>query len=129
MPEAERRRLGVAGQTVAECVAIADDKAELDLQGDIAQYLRLHEIEYIKPDGRKKSPLPPGWPDFTFSYRGVSIAMEVKTATGKLSPDQVALHPKLAGQPNCWRVVVVRSLQEVQSLLREIDEATAHPRK
>ncbi len=119
MPESERKRLGKAGLTVAEAVAIADDKAELDLQGDIAGYLRLHEVEYIKPDGRKRSPLPKGWTDFTFAYRGVPVAMEVKTATGKLSVDQENLHPKLAA--NGWRVGIVRSVTDVQALLRSID--------
>lgn len=122
--EAHQRRHGFAKAPVVapvapEVIAKSETEAEMVIQGDIAAYLRLHEIEFIRPDMRKKSPLPPGWPDLTFAYRGVPIAMEVKTTAGKLSPDQVTMHPKLA--TNGWRVIVVRSVSDVQALFRSID--------
>lgn len=122
--EEHQRRHGfsqapVAAPVAPEVIAKAETEAEMVIQGDIAAYLRLHEIEFIRPDMRKKSPLPPGWPDLTFAYRGVPIAMEVKTTAGKLSPDQVTMHPKLA--TNGWRVIVVRSVADVQVLFRSID--------
>jgi hypothetical protein len=125
IPEAHRSPLGNAALTHAEALAKADEKAELNLQSDIASYLRLHEIEYIKPDGRKKSPLPKGWPDFTYCYCGVAVGMEVKTSTGQLSSDQETKHAKM--KRNGWRVVIVRSIADVQSLLRTID-AEIQPR-
>lgn len=127
MDAAARKPLGKAGLLPSEVQAAAEAKAELDLQGDIAGYLRLHDIEYIKPDGRKKSPLPPGWPDFTFCYRGIAIGMEVKTATGRLSGDQMTQHARMAAPGNGWRMVIVRSLPEVQALLRAIDAEVQPP--
>jgi len=121
----DREPLGKAGRTMGEIYEAADKKAELDLQGEIAGYLRLHEIEYIKPDGRKKSPLPAGWPDFTFAYRGVPVGMEVKTEKGALSSDQTSRH--MAMRANGWRMVIVRSIPDVQALLRAID-AEIQPR-
>lgn len=98
----------------------AETEAERTIQGDIAQYLNLHDIPHIRPPMNKKSTLPLGWPDISFAYRGIPVAMEVKTDTGKLSPEQATLHPKLAA--NGWRVLVVRSVADVQALLRGIDQ-------
>lgn len=135
--EVHQRRHGFVPEPVKaapvspEVIDAADAKAEMEIQGEIAAYLRLHDIHFIRPDGRKKSPLPPGWSDFSFSYKpahwpetahGVPVALEVKTPTGKLSPDQVAMHPKLAA--NGWCVVIVRSVTDVQTLFRTISEAT-----
>lgn len=109
----------------------AELKAERDIQSDVTNYLTLHEIVFDQAPWGKKSRKRIGWPDLTFSYRpagqryGIPVAMEVKTATGKLSPDQRALHPKLA--LNGWRVVVVRSVADVQALFREIDAEAAAP--
>lgn len=114
-----RATLGKAAITTAEAVAAAEDKAERELQGEIANYLRLHDIQFIRPDMRKRSPLPEGWPDFTFAYRGVPVALESKTPTGKLSAVQEQMHIKL--KKDGWRVVVVRGLPEVQILLRFLD--------
>lgn len=123
--EAHQRRHGFAPEPVKaapiapEVIDAADAKAEMEIQGEIASYLRLHDVVFIRPDMRKKSPLPTGWGDFTFSYRGIPVILEVKTPAGKLSPDQVAMHLKLAA--NGWRVVIVRSVTDVKTLFREMD--------
>jgi len=126
MAPAVRAALGAAGRTMPEVIAEADAKAELTIQGEIANYLRLHGVEYLKPDGRKKSPLPKGWPDFTFAYRGVAVGMEVKTPLGVLSRDQVSQHARMAPH---WRMLVVRGVPEVQALLRAIDAELESPEK
>ncbi len=117
MTPEDRKREGIV--TTAEAVAKADDKAERELQSDIANYLALHDIAFIRPPMNRRSALPPGWPDFSFAYKGVPIGLEAKTATGKLSSDQVLMHMQLS--KNGWRVLTVRSLADVQTLFREID--------
>jgi hypothetical protein len=123
MKPEDRKALGDAGRTVAEVVADHDPKAEIALQGEIAQYLRINEIEFIWPDPRKKSRLPIGWPDFTFAFHGVPMALEVKTPIGVVRPEQIEMHAKM--QANGWRVHVVRSLPEVQAVLRGVLTARA----
>lgn len=93
---------------------------ERKLQSDIRNYLTLHGIEFINPPMNKRSSLPPGWCDFSLAYRGVPVAIEAKTEVGKLEPEQAALHPKLAKAG--WRVIVARSVADVQALFRAIDE-------
>jgi hypothetical protein len=114
-----RATLGKPAQTTAEAVAAADAKAENELQSEVAQYLRLHNIVLIRPDMRKRSPLPPGWPDVTFAYRGVPIGAECKTPTGKLRPEQDDMLKAMSA--NGWRVLIVRSVADLQRLFREID--------
>lgn len=120
-----REPLGKAGRTMAEITAENEVKEEREIQIEIAKYLRLHEIDFIRPAMFKKSTLPPGWPDFTFAYRGEPIGAEAKTSTGKLSADQVARHEAMAR--NGWRMVIVRGIADVQALLRAID-AEIQPR-
>lgn len=115
MSPADRAPLGAAGLTAAEAAAKALAGEEDKLQQQIANLLNLRGIEYITPSMRRKSALPPGWPDFTFVYRAVPFALEAKTAVGTLSPEQEALHPRLAA--NGWQVRVVRSVAEVKALL------------
>lgn len=119
IPAGVRGAIGKAAMTTADAVAQADAKAEAEIQGDIANYLNLHGIIFIRPPMNKRSTLPPGWPDFTFCYRGVAVGAEAKTAIGKLSSDQVTCREQMAR--NGWRVPIVRSVADVQSLLRSID--------
>ncbi len=119
IPAGVRGHLGKAAQTTAEAVAKADDKAERELQSDIANYLALHEIEFIRPPMNKRSALPSGWPDFTLAYQGVPLALEAKTPSGILSADQCSRHEAL--RRNGWRVFVVYGVPNVQTIFREID--------
>lgn len=103
----------------ADIVPELTPKAEKTIQGEIAQYLRLHEIQYIKPDMRKKSPLPKGWPDLTFAYRGVPLALEAKILGEKPREDQAEMHEKL--RANGWRVETINGVADIQRIMREID--------
>lgn len=123
MSPADRAKMGTAGMTAEEAIAAADARAEKLLQADIAQYLTLLEVEFIQPSMAKKSALPKGWTDFTLAYRGIPLAIEVKNADGKVKPEQSDCHERLR---KCgWLVFVVRSLAEVQSILRGIDAQIA----
>lgn len=125
MTPEQRKPLGKAGMTHEEAESKAEAGKELELQGEIAAYLRMKEIVYAKPDPRKKSAFPEGWPDFTFCYRGLFCGVEVKTAVGRLSEAQVKMHEQMRAEPNGAIVIVARSLEEVKKLLHRIDEC--HP--
>ena len=123
MPKVERARLGKAGRTTEEIAAAVLHRQECDLQAQIAGWLRTRDIEYIKPDMRKRSPLPPGWPDFTFAHCGRAIGVECKVRGEALEPDQVAQHARMA--VNGWRIITARTLRDVITLLREIEVTPA----
>jgi hypothetical protein len=119
MPEEERRRLGRAGMTTQECDAKQVKEEERKMQAMIRQYLNLHEIEYINPAMNRRSQLPPGWPDFTFCYRGVAIGVECKVDGKKAEPHQVDRHQGM--RRNGWRIVVAYGLADIQEFMRGID--------
>lgn len=121
MSPADRKKLGAAGLTAGEATAKALAGEEIALQDQIGSLLRQRDVPYIQPNPKRKSPLPEGWPDFTFTYRGVPFVVEVKTAVGTLSAEQAKLHPQLARAG--WRVRVVRGLGEFRALLEEVDAA------
>ena len=122
MAPADRANLGKAAWTPQECAEKATGEAEKKLQADIRQYLHLHSIIFINPDMRKKSPLPVGWPDFTFAYNGVPVGVECKVA-GKQPKDwQSETHARM--MKDGWRILIAYSVVDVQNLMREID-ATA----
>lgn len=83
-------------------------KLERDLQRQCETYLTRHAIEYLHISHRARE--KKGWPDLTFSVDGTPMAIELKTATGTLSDDQVRV--LAAMRRNGWSVHVVRSYQE-----------------
>jgi hypothetical protein len=117
----DRARLGKVGMTAEETLEAGKEKAEKQIQSEIAQYLRLHEIEFIWPDSRKKSHLPEGWPDFTFCYRGVACGVEAKTPSGTVEPHQILRHEQM--RRNGWVVIIARSVADVKALFQEINIA------
>jgi hypothetical protein len=125
MDPKDRAALGKAGRTFAECEEKRQFDAEKDLQSEIRQDLNRREIEYINPDMRKRSALPVGWPDFTFVYLGIPLALEAKVQGRKPRPNQAEMHVKL--RRNGWQVFVVESLADVLTILRDID-AGVNPR-
>lgn len=114
----ERKKAGIL--TREESAEKAKAGEELKLQGEIAQYLLLHDICYDKPDGRKKSKRRKGWPDFVFAYRGVPMGLECKTEDGELREDQIKVHAHL--RRNGWIIVMPQSVADVQRAFREIDQ-------
>lgn len=92
---------------------------ERELQRDIAQYLRLHRIWFDQDSMAKRRRGTIGTPDFLFCYRGVAVGCEAKTSTGKLSPEQDQAHELM--RANGWRIIVARSVADLQVLMRSID--------
>jgi len=132
LPDAMLRRMrpedrpsGNAGLTQAEADAKREQREERAIQQDIERDLMRRGIIVCRPRMDRKSTIRKGWPDLTFAYRGRFVALEVKTASGKLSHDQrdciEALRSDLCGGV----VAIVRSLRDVQSVLASIDAAPA----
>ena len=120
MNRADRARLGKAGRTPEDIEALVHHRLEADLQGQICEWLRMREVEYIKPDMRKRSRMPPGWPDFTFAWRGVPCGVECKVRDEEPTQEQRTQHARMAA--NGWRIVVARTLMDVIELTRRVDD-------
>ena len=91
----------------------ADIQAEKDLLKLCEGYLGQCEIEYLHLSFRAREKA--GWPDLTFALHGVPYAVELKSATGKLSAEQERLLSRL--QANGWQVRVIRSFGEFHRLI------------
>ena len=126
VPENIRRRMSAAdrkkyGLLPEEVLAENIVREEKTLHKQIFALLRRREVPYVHAAMFKKSQLPPGWPDFTFLYRGVGLGWECKVGRGKLSPHQIARHEVMRNQG--WRISEIRSLDEAQRILDALDEA------
>ena len=53
-----------------------------------------------------------GCPDIAAGYKGFTYFMEIKTAAGKLTPDQIEWHASWRGQ-----VAIVRSVEEALQVI------------
>lgn len=125
MSAADRKSLGKAGLTRADCEAIAEAKNERELQKQIVNYLRLQGIEVNVSRTDKRTTHKKGWPDLTFAVQSLgatSIAnvWEVKFGNGKLSLEQAQLAFALTTPPNYWRFRVIRSLRQAREELKEL---------
>ena len=107
-----------AGWTASETREKAKTRAERDLQKQVGSYLRMLGVEFINPAMNKRSPLPVGWPDFTFAYKGLPVAMECKVAGEKPRPEQNERMDAM--RRNGWLVFVVHELADAQNALRAI---------
>lgn len=94
-----------------------DVKNERELQSLAELELHRKDIAYLhlSPKAREKK----GWPDLTFcfwrNYVLFPCAVELKSAGGKLSKDQVDCLSRM--KRNGWRVYVIRSLVTFVDLL------------
>jgi hypothetical protein len=111
-----------AGKTQAEIEEEIAVKEERKLQEDLRQYLngKIGDDQYINPSMNKRSPLPPGWPDFTFCYRGFPVLWECKKYKKKLRDNQEEIVQKQI--QNGWRFALIRSLTQARDFLRDLDQ-------
>lgn len=119
MTPADRKRYGAGFMTAEEAIEKARAGEEDKLQSEVRQYLNLHALQFINPSMRKRSALPPGWPDFTFCYKGTPMVVECKTEAGRLSPEQQTMRIDLIR--NGWTYVLAQSVKDVQTAFRAID--------
>ena len=126
MSAQDRAPLGRAGRTLEEIQDRNTIKAERDLQKQIAQFLRVrgYEFNVSRMDRRKTD--RSGWPDYVLGVRpknrrwAIAVGLEVKLPSGKLSPGQESVLAALAA--NGWLTKVVRSVEEVKTLLDGLEE-------
>lgn len=78
---------------------------ESELQKACETWLRYHGVTYLhlSPMAREKI----GWPDLVFCYGKKPFAVELKTATGKVTERQLEMLSGLA--KDGWNVAVIRS--------------------
>ena len=97
----------------------ADEKQEKQLQTTCENLLRLRGIEYLHLSFRAREKC--GWPDLVFALPqgddrpGIPMAVELKTARGRLSDDQVKVLTRM--QANGWCVRIIRSFEDFKRLL------------
>ncbi len=107
----DRQPLGKAGRISPERKAALDLTMEASLHNMVMQYLNLHEIFYIHSTFGKRTRSTKGTPDFCFAVNGQACAVELKTPSGELSPDQEQAIATM--RKNGWAVEVATSLQQV----------------
>ena len=89
-------------------------KLEKDLQRLCEQELSRRNIVYLhlSPMAREKQ----GWPDLVFASAGIPCAVELKSATGKLSDDQQKTLALMAR--NGWITAVIRTFTDFLAFLK-----------
>jgi len=97
----------------------ADDAVseEIPLHYEIIKWCRAQypQVPYIHARTDKRSGIAKGACDFTIFWKGKALCLELKSRTGKLSPDQVVW--KLLMERQGFPVVCVRSLTEFLALV------------
>jgi hypothetical protein len=117
----DRRQLGKAGKTAAECRSEAIVKDEKEIQKAVANYLRLLNLWHDQDGMHKRRTGTLGAPDFQFPYHGRYVAWEVKCPWSRaLRPDQQKAADAIEKQGGRWRLIT--GLHEAQAHLREIDQ-------
>ncbi len=117
----DRARLGKAGQLPEETRAKAEAVTEREIQNEICAFLSMRGYVFSRPAMHKRSTIRQGWPDITLSVKGRAVALEVKAAKGKLSPEQQQLSGKMISAPNQWIHGVDRSLAEAKTWIDAIE--------
>ena len=117
MSESDRKLLGI--QTKEDAAKAGEAKLESELQKQCEAWLMRNNVAYLhlSPRAREKQ----GWPDLIFLYRGRPYAIELKTATGRLSEAQ----ERMLAQMRCngWLVHVLRSYSAFIDIVMDIETA------
>jgi hypothetical protein len=92
-------------------------RSERTLQTQLVNLLRLKGIEPLWHRTDKKSAATVGWPDLTFSVKGIPTLWEVKLPGKKLSDEQQMLRVRLI--ENGWNYHVVHSVDEALTILKK----------
>lgn len=99
--------------------------AEREIQATLCAYLQFRGIPFtvsnadqaFNQSGQQVRKLSPGWPDVTGCYQGRLLALEVKSANGRLRQAQAEMLERL------WEagaiVVIARCLEDLQVALAE----------
>lgn len=116
MPAESRKVLGSRVMTSEEAQEAYVIRGEGELQKQISSLLRIRGYPFINPPMRKKSQLPPGWPDYTvFLPFGRVVLIECKVGKNNLDPDQIKVRGLLLA--HLHEYYLVRTLDEVKAIL------------
>lgn len=125
MSKKDREHMGKAGVTNAEAVATFDSKLEKKIQNEIANWLNLKEIFFVRSQMHKRTTVIRGLPDFVVVLPALlpltlprCLMFEVKTETGKCSDEQLKVHQRFEKQTG-GTVYVIRSLQEAIDIVND----------
>ena len=111
----DRERYGIitAGDAVARGEAREAVEEETELQGACEGFLGRKDVAalHLSLRAREKK----GWPDLTFTWHGVPMAVELKSRTGKLKADQIRVLKQMKRNGcNCF---VIRNYDDFRELL------------
>lgn len=127
MPENERKKLGKAGMTAAECREIAVAKCERELQKQLVNLLRLNGVRFvINQRFGVKTTAPKGTPDILFSIKGLACAWEVKMPGEKPSADQVKAMEEMSSDG--WRCAIVTTYDQALGLFNQLTTESTEPK-
>lgn len=95
----------------------AVDMEVRDLHGPIMQWCHDNGVAYSHANPTKRSRMTPGCPDFGIVWKGSTLWLECKSATGELRPDQSAWIKQAKDQG--VQVSIVTSMQQFYELIRQ----------
>lgn len=117
----DRKKLGKAGATKAECDAKQLAKSEKEVHKQISQWLTLHDIYFCHSRMDRKTTNQRGQPDYMFAWKfdraalARPVAIEVKVGSNKLSDEQKDVMMQM--ETNGWFYFLVDSLPLLFKLL------------
>jgi hypothetical protein len=114
----DRKALGL--KTTEETRKELIEQTEKELHEQIFALLWRNEVVYIHAPMFRRSQLLPGWPDFTFCYRGVALVWECKVGGEEPTEEQRKMLVRL--RANGWRIEIIESLEQAQNVLKEIND-------
>ena len=103
--------------TSSEAEASFIARCEKDLQKKIAAWLSRNSLPFINPPMHRKSALPVGWPDFTFSIHGRACAVEAKHDKNKPSKEQIEKRNELIAAG--WLVATIFTYAEFLAFVKQ----------
>lgn len=112
MSPADRKALGVL--TVDECRVKHEAQEEAPLQKLCEQELSRRNIVFLHLSFRAREKI--GWPDLVFCLHGKPMAVELKSAHGRLTDEQRYTLNRMEG--NGWHVDTIRSFEAFRELLK-----------
>lgn len=108
--------MGKAGLLPSEVASKKERKQERDLRDQCLAFCHRHEIKVGTAADHKKSTYTKGWTDLSIILPGRTLYIELKTATGKLSAEQLDFMEHL--KSNCHLHYVVRSYPEFLGIMQ-----------
>ena len=102
----------------AQLQAWAADWLDLALPSDAIAHHSSNEGKrgWMAQKAFKQSGAKKGWPDFEIIYRGRAYFLELKSANGRITPDQALIHTRLWDSGAA--VVICRSQDDVEKAVR-----------